>query len=127
MFIDGFTKRVPFYMELADFFVGKPGPGGISEAVVKRLRVIVRRDRRTLAHELYNCQWIEEQGIGMIVGSYDRLFAALQALLHPERYARFRAELARVRNRAVYEIPSMLERILVGALAPACGASFVGC
>src|SRR5271170_3109226 len=32
-FVEGFTKRVPYYMQLSDFFVGKPGPGSISEAL----------------------------------------------------------------------------------------------
>ncbi len=29
----GFTSEVPYYMQLADFFIGKPGPGSLSEAV----------------------------------------------------------------------------------------------
>ena len=33
MFVQGFTRDVPLYMELADFFIGKPGPGSISEAL----------------------------------------------------------------------------------------------
>ncbi len=36
MFVQGFTEDVPLYMELADFFIGKPGPGSISEALAKR-------------------------------------------------------------------------------------------
>ncbi len=31
--IEGFTTNVPYYMQLADFFIGKPGPGSIAEAV----------------------------------------------------------------------------------------------
>ncbi len=30
MFIEGFTKEIPRYMQLADYFIGKPGPGSIS-------------------------------------------------------------------------------------------------
>ena len=26
MFVEGFTKEVPRYMQLADYFIGKPGP-----------------------------------------------------------------------------------------------------
>ena len=35
MFVEGFTREVPLYMELADFFIGKPGPGSISEALAR--------------------------------------------------------------------------------------------
>src|SRR5581483_5443504 len=62
MLIQGFTRDVPFYMELADFFIGKPGPGSISEALAKRLPVIVQRNAWTMAHERYNAAWVEEQG-----------------------------------------------------------------
>jgi 1,2-diacylglycerol 3-beta-galactosyltransferase len=112
MLVEGFTKEVPFYMELADFFIGKPGPGSISEAAAKHLPVIVRKDWRTLAHERYNCDWIEEQQIGTVLASYDELCDAVRELLAPERYARLREKLAAIENRAVYEIPEMLERIL---------------
>ena len=36
--IVNFTINVPYFMALSDFFVGKPGPGSISEAFQKRLR-----------------------------------------------------------------------------------------
>ncbi len=39
MFVEGFTRDIPYYMELADFFIGKPGPGSISEALAKGLPV----------------------------------------------------------------------------------------
>src|SRR5262249_25921536 len=51
MLIEGFTRDIPYYMELADFFVGKPGPGCISEALVKGLPLIVQRNAWTMAHE----------------------------------------------------------------------------
>jgi 1,2-diacylglycerol 3-beta-galactosyltransferase len=112
MLIEGFTKEVPFYMELADFYIGKPGPGSISEAVAKGLPVIVRKDWRTLAHERYNCDWIEEQGIGAVVPNYDVLCDAVREMLAPERFRRLRQRLESIENRAVFEIPAMLDEIL---------------
>ncbi|MEO0645088.1 MAG: glycosyltransferase [Cyanobacteria bacterium J06650_10] len=35
-----FTSDVPKYMQLADFFIGKPGPGGLSEALAMNLPII---------------------------------------------------------------------------------------
>ena len=40
MFVEGFTREVPRYMQLADYFIGKPGPASISEAVSMRLPVV---------------------------------------------------------------------------------------
>ena len=54
-FIEGFTQEVPYYMHLSDFFIGKPGPGSISEAVAMKLPVIVERPNAwTLPQERYN-------------------------------------------------------------------------
>ena len=46
--VEGFTKQVPYLMQLADFFIGKPGPGSISEALHMGLPVIVCRRSATM-------------------------------------------------------------------------------
>ena len=112
MFVEGFTRDIPFYMELADFFIGKPGPGSISEALAKRLPVIVQRNAWTLAHERYNADWVEEQQVGLVVRSFSEIFDAVKKLLAPECYQRFRQRAIEMRNFAIYEIPPLLEEIL---------------
>jgi 1,2-diacylglycerol 3-beta-galactosyltransferase len=111
MLIEGFTREIPFYMQLADFFIGKPGPGSISEALTSRLPVIVERNAWTLAHERSNTQWIEEQGVGLVIPSFSKIAGAVRELLRPERYESCRRHAARMRNSAVYEIPSLLDRV----------------
>ena len=113
MFIEGVTRDVPSYMELSDFFVGKPGPGSISEALVKGLPVVVQRNAWTMAHERYNADWIAEQGVGLVVRSFSHeICAAVRTLLVEEEYSRFRKRVESIRNVAVYEIPDLLENIL---------------
>ena len=112
--VQGFTTDVPFYMSLADFFIGKPGPGSISEALAMRLPVIVERNQWTLAHERYNADWIVEQGVGAVVSHLSQLGATLDELLSPDRYQRYRANAAALKNSAVYEVPDFLEAILAG-------------
>ena len=99
-------------MALADFFIGKPGPGCISEALAMGLPVIVERNAWTLAHERYNADWIEEQGVGMVVHNFSQIAGAVRALLEPERYRQYRDRVSAVRNTAVYEIPDVLDTIL---------------
>lgn len=112
VFVEGFTKEVPKYMQLADYFIGKPGPGSISEAVEMRLPVIVERNAWTLPQERYNTDWVREQGIGIVLPNFRRIAPAVEGLLEPSRYARFRAAAERMHNRAVFEIPGILEQIL---------------
>jgi 1,2-diacylglycerol 3-beta-galactosyltransferase len=112
MHIVGFTREVPYYMALADFFIGKPGPGSISEALAMRLPVIVERNAWTLAHERANADWIQEQDVGIVVHRFSRCASAVRDLLVKERYERLRQNAARMRNRAVFEIPELLEIVM---------------
>src|SRR5580658_3118544 len=112
MFVEGFTKEVPRYMQLADYFIGKPGPGSISEAVAMHLPVIVERNAWTLPQERFNADWVLQQGVGMVLPNFRGIAQAVDGLLDPAAYARYRAATERQRNRAVFEIPAILEKIL---------------
>jgi hypothetical protein len=111
-FVEGFTTEVQRYMHLADFFIGKPGPGSISEALAMKLPVILERNAWTLPQERYNAEWVVEQGVGMVLPNFRGIAAAAGELLEPANFARYRARAAAIENRAVFEIPGFLESIL---------------
>lgn len=110
-FIEGFTAEIPYYMHLSDFFIGKPGPGSISEAVAMRLPVIVERNAWTLAQERYNVEWVKERGLGLVLRNFSEVAAATRTML--DNLERYRANVAKIENRAVFEIPDILAQILV--------------
>jgi UDP-N-acetylglucosamine:LPS N-acetylglucosamine transferase len=112
MFVEGFTKEIPKYMQLADYFIGKPGPGSISEAVAMHLPVIVERNAWTLPQERYNTEWVREQGVGIVLPNFRGIARAVDELLEPAAYQRFRTATERLHNRGVFEIPDILERII---------------
>ena len=112
VFIEGFTKEIPRYMQLADYFIGKPGPGSISEAVFMRLPVIVNCNAWTLPQERYNTVWVRQQGVGIVLENFRHVRTAVDRLLEPAAYARFRAATEAQQNRAVVEIPELLERVM---------------
>jgi UDP-N-acetylglucosamine:LPS N-acetylglucosamine transferase len=106
----GFTSQISYYMQLSDFFIGKPGPGSISEAVQQGLPVIVVRNAWTMPQERYNTEWVEENSVGVVLDSFKAIRAGVaQVADHIELY---RAGVRRIHNRAVFEIPGILERIL---------------
>ena len=109
--IEGFTREVPYFMSLGDYFIGKPGPGSISEALAMRLPVVVESNAWTLAHERYNAEWILEQGAGVVVSSFSKVADAVREILRPDRLAQYRARAAAVRNSAVFEVPEILAEI----------------
>lgn len=113
-FVEGFTPQVPFYMLLSDFFIGKPGPGSVSEAVAMHLPVIVERNAWTLPQERYNAEWIREKELGLVVRGPEQIPAAIKSLLARGTLARFRTNAAAIHNRAVYEIPGFLRSVVEG-------------
>jgi len=109
-FVEGFTSEIPYYMHLADFFIGKPGPGSISEAVAMKLPVIVERNARTLPQERYNADWVREHRAGIVLESFHDIAPAAHRMIRD--LESFRANVAKIKNRAVYEIPEILEGVL---------------
>ena len=110
--LEGFTKEIPRFMRMADFFIGKPGPGSISEAVQMGLPVIVERNAWTLPQERYNADWVTEQQVGVVLHSFREIERAVRELLQGERLAATQARIRKLENRAVYEIPPILQSIL---------------
>lgn len=115
--VTGFTREIPYFMQLADFFIGKPGPGSISEALVTGLPVIVERNALTMVQERYNTQWIERHQFGVVLNSFADIAFGIEQLLEPRRLAHFRSRVASLNNRAVFEIPDLLAKLIESAPA----------
>ncbi len=112
-----FTPDVARWMQLADFFVGKPGPGAISEAVQMGLPVIVTRNAWTMPQERWNTAWVKEQGVGLTLRSFSQIDAAVARLL--PRLDEFKRRAAAVENHAALEVPRQLAAILQARSAAA--------
>jgi 1,2-diacylglycerol 3-beta-galactosyltransferase len=114
--VEGFTTQIPYFMALSDFFIGKPGPGSISEALSRHLPVIIDCNAWTLPQERYNAQWVREKEVGIVVRSHRQVAGAVAELLKPGKLAQFRARTAAMENRAIFEIPVIFEKILSGSV-----------
>jgi UDP-N-acetylglucosamine:LPS N-acetylglucosamine transferase len=106
----GFTAEIRYYMQLCDFFIGKPGPGSISEAVQQGLPVIVVGNTWTMPQERYNIEWVKENNAGIVLDSFKSVRDGVAEIV--SRLPEFRASMAHIKNRAVFEIPEILERIM---------------
>jgi hypothetical protein len=124
--VQGFTENVAHYMWLSEFFIGKPGPGSVSEALAMGLPVIVEAGSKTLAQERYNVEWIEEQGVGLPVSRLKDFPQAVSAILKPAAYRAITERIQRLCNRAVFEVPDVLENILSQAEAAERGRTLLG-
>jgi len=110
-----YTPDVAGYLHLGDFFIGKPGPASISEALHCGLPVIVTRNALTMPQERYNTDWVHELGVGRVLTSFAGIAEAVDEVRHclPGLQARVRC----LDNRAVFEVPEILADILHNAAA----------
>jgi hypothetical protein len=109
-YIEGFTTEIPYFMRLADFFVGKPGPGSVSEALACGLPVIVVRNAWTLPQERYNAEWVRDRQFGVVLRSFAHINGGISDLL--TRCDTYKKSVATYSNRAVFEIPDILQQVL---------------
>jgi hypothetical protein len=116
--VQGFTENVESYMALADFFIGKPGPGSISEALQFHLPVIVECNAKTLPQERYNAEWLTENGFGIVVTSFREIAPTVQRLLQSATFDRLRLNASTYSNRALFEVPDILEKCAKRPVAP---------
>jgi 1,2-diacylglycerol 3-beta-galactosyltransferase len=108
----GFTKEVHRLMRAAVFLIGKPGPGSIAEAMVRKLPVLIECNAWTLPQERYNAEWVTEKGVGIVLNSFENVVEGVKRMLDPEALAAFRSNVAVQKNRAVFEIPEILAKLL---------------
>jgi len=108
----GFTEEIHKLMRAADFLIGKPGPGSIAEAMVRHLPVLIECNAWTLPQERYNAEWVAEKRVGIVLKSFREVVQGARRMLEPETLGEFRKNVAALDNRAIFEIPEILARLL---------------
>ena len=108
----GFTKEVHKLMRAADFLIGKPGPGSIAEAMVRKLPVLIECNAWTLPQERYNAEWVKEKGVGIVLKNFESVVDGVKRMLEPDTLAAFCKNVAAQQNRAVFEIPEIIAKLL---------------
>jgi hypothetical protein len=110
--VAGFTREVNRLMRAADFLIGKPGPGSIAEAMISGLPVLVECNASTLPQERFNSEWVMENQVGAVIKSFGNVVPAVEALLESGKLSLLKQNVAALHNRAVFEIPEFLSRLL---------------
>ena len=108
----GFTKEVHTLMRAADFLIGKPGPGSIAEAMVRKLPVLIECNAWTLPQERYNAEWVTEKRVGIVLKSFRDVVSGVKQMLEPATLEEFRKNVGALENRAIFEIPEILAKLL---------------
>ena len=117
--VEGFTPQVRRYLALGDFFIGKPGPASLSEALQMGLPVLTVRNAWTMPQERYNTDWVQAMGVGVVGRSWRHVRPLVDMLL--AGLPQYRTAAGQLQNRAVFEVPEILAGLL--ALAQGHGAA----
>lgn len=105
-----FTDDMAYWMQLADYFIGKPGPASLSEAVHMGLPVIVTESAWTMPQERWNTEWVRSNGLGVVHRSFRTVRAAVQEIVRD--LPTWQKNVKQLDNRAVFEVPQILARLL---------------
>ena len=118
--IEGFTQQIQHYMHLSDFFIGKPGSVGVSEAIAMDLPVITECDPvMTLLQERATADWLADNQFGKVVKNFRQIDQIVAQLIEPKTFQRYRDNVGAYHNRAAFEVVDILEQILEPARHPA--------
>ncbi len=109
----GFTSDINLLMQLSDYFIGKPGPGSLSESIHMGLPVITFKNASTMPQERFNTSWVTEHQYGLVISTMRELPSAVETMI--AELPTFKAQVLKVNNRAVFEVVESLERILNSA------------
>ena len=110
--IVGFTKEVHRLMRAADFLIGKPGPGSVAEAMMRKLPVILECNAWTLPQERYNTEWVKEKRVGIVLRNFREIVGGVRQMLEPATLAEFRKNVGKLENRAVFEVPEIFAKLM---------------
>jgi hypothetical protein len=110
-----FTPEVRRYLQLADFFIGKPGPASLAEAVCAGLPIVTIRNAWTMPQERFNAEWVKENKLGVVTTSIRKIEPAVLEVL--SRLTEFRENVRRIQNSAVFEVPAILSNVMESSAA----------
>ncbi|CAN1498660.1 MurG UDP-N-acetylglucosamine,LPS N-acetylglucosamine transferase [Burkholderiaceae bacterium] len=106
----GFTSEISLLMQLSDYFIGKPGPGSLSESIHMGLPVITFKNASTMPQERFNTQWVIDHQYGLVISTMRELPGAVEKMI--AELSVFKAHVAATHNRAVFEVVEALDRII---------------
>jgi 1,2-diacylglycerol 3-beta-galactosyltransferase len=80
--------------------------------MVRKLPVLIECNAWTLPQERYNAEWVAEKRVGIVLHTFREVVTAVQRMLDPATLGEFRKNVAALENRAIFEIPEILDKLL---------------
>lgn len=65
-----------------------------------------------MPQERYNAEWVKENNVGIVLKSFKDVVSGVKQMLEPATLEQFRINVAAQNNRAIFEIPEILAKLL---------------
>lgn len=104
----GFTDQVSKLMQLSDFFIGKAGGLSITEAMMKKLPMLVQSDADASPLEALNVQWLTKNGYGTAIHDMAHIDQDVELLLKPDTFKKYQAQVSSFSNQAVFDTVNLI-------------------
>lgn len=108
-----FTSDINLIMQASDYFIGKPGPGSLSEAIHMGLPVITFKNASTMPQERFNTQWVTDNQFGLVITKMRDLSDVAESMIAELPF--YKENVSFIHNRAVFEVVEALDRILINS------------
>lgn len=105
----GYCSEIPYYMSVADFLVGKPGPGTIMESIALGLPLLLDTSH-VMPHESNNAPWVEQQSLGVSFKTAKELSDCMQSFIAGNKSTT--QNQSAFTNKAVFEVSDLVDEIL---------------
>jgi 1,2-diacylglycerol 3-beta-galactosyltransferase len=97
-------------MQLAEFFIGKPGPGSVSKALISGLPIVVEHSFRTLIQEKPVARWVQQEQLGWTIKNFANLASLLPTI--QSNLAEYRQRVLTLNNGAIFEVADILQQFI---------------
>jgi hypothetical protein len=84
----------------------------------RKLPVLIECNAWTLPQERYNTEWVEEKRVGIVLRSFREVVEGVERMLDRTNLEEFRRNVAALDNRAIFEIPEILAKLLGETSSP---------
>lgn len=102
----GYTQATPiYYLQLADFVIGKPGAMTITESLITGTPLIIIKSRGMRPVQRGNEEWVVEHGVGKICDRLDNLVPAINEVLTSPS---FRQNVKKEHHQAIFEAAELI-------------------
>jgi UDP-N-acetylglucosamine:LPS N-acetylglucosamine transferase len=105
-----YTSNIISFLEKADFFVGKPGPGSISEALALGVPLVIEKNSGTLVQERYNADWVETHEVGVVTTDISNLDAIMKVVTYGKYTTNAQTKIPK--NDALFKVTDLVRNLL---------------